>query len=94
MNPIALTRDAIAQRRRRIFRWGLLLIVVLALIYGLTLQVDINGSANEYAEDTGEFQNVLTQWGTPHPTGYPLYSFTGAAFASARRLETPGRSGP
>lgn len=86
MSPTDRPSDLPIDRRRRIFHWSLLLVVSLSIIYGVTLQVDINGSANKYTEDTGEFQNVLTQWGVPHPTGYPLYSLTGSAFASSLRL--------
>ncbi len=65
---------------------AVLLAAALALLYLATLQRDINGSNDEYVNDTAEFQNVLTQWGTAHPTGYPLYSLLGAAFTSAGRL--------
>src|SRR5450759_3015607 len=86
MNQTASLTTSTNDRRRSIFHWGLLLVVSLSIVYGATLQVDINGSANEYAEDTGEFQNVLTQWGTAHPTGYPLYALTGAIFTRALRV--------
>jgi len=74
-----------ADRRRSVLRWCAILVTVASLLYGITLQVDINGSNNRYAEDVGEFQNVLTQSGTAHPTGYPLYSLSGAAFTSLLR---------
>ena len=63
-----------------------LLALVLALLFGATMQRDINGSNDTYVIDTGEFQNVAAQWGTGHPTGYPLYSLTVAAFANGLRL--------
>lgn len=72
--------------RRSVWRWGLILIGFISVLYSITLQIDINGSTNVYAEDVGEFQNVLTQWGTAHPTGYPLYSLSGAIFTSLLRL--------
>ncbi len=72
--------------RRRALGWGLALVAVMSLLYAVTLQPVINGSSDKYAEDVGEFQNVLTQWGTAHPTGYPLYALTGAATASLLRL--------
>lgn len=68
---------------RRPWLWGVLLVVLLLALYAFTLQRDINGSNAEYVNDTGEFQVVLTQWGTAHPTGYPLYSLAGAAFTHA-----------
>ncbi|HZY41538.1 MAG TPA: DUF2723 domain-containing protein, partial [Anaerolineae bacterium] len=76
----------ISVNRRRALLWGLALVVAVAAIYGTTIQRDINGSSNKFAEDVGEFQNVLAQWGTAHPTGYPLYSFTGAVFTSVLRV--------
>jgi hypothetical protein len=72
--------------RRHAWRWGLLLVFAIAILYGLTLQLNINGSSDRYAEDVGEFQNVLTQWGTAHPTGYPLYALSGALVTSLLRL--------
>ncbi len=66
--------------------FGALLALILVLLYGVTMQRDINGSNDTYVIDTGEFQNVAAQWGTGHPTGYPLYSLTVAAFANALRL--------
>ncbi|MFN8474643.1 MAG: DUF2723 domain-containing protein [Anaerolineae bacterium] len=66
--------------------FGALLALVLALLFGATMQRDINGSNDTYVIDTGEFQNVAAQWGTGHPTGYPLYSLSVAAFANTLRL--------
>ena len=68
---------------RRPWLWGLLLVALLAALYAFTVQRDINGSNAEYVNDSGEFQVVLTEWGTAHPTGYPLYSLAGAAFTHA-----------
>ena len=68
---------------RRPWLWGLLLVALLAALYDFTVQRDINGSNAEYVNDSGEFQVVLTEWGTAHPTGYPLYSLAGAAFTHA-----------
>ncbi|CAG0933517.1 hypothetical protein TFLX_03088 [Thermoflexales bacterium] len=72
--------------RRHIVRWGLLLALAVVILYGLTLQLIINGSSDRYAEDVGEFQNVLTQWGTAHPTGYPLYALVGALVTTLLRI--------
>ncbi len=66
--------------------WGVVLLVCLFTLYALALQPTINGSSNPYAEDVGEFQNVLTQWGTAHPTGYPLYALTGALVTTLLRI--------
>ena len=71
---------------RRPWLWGLLLVALLAALYTFTVQRDINGSNAEYVNDSGEFQVVLTTWGTAHPTGYPLYSLAGAAFTHALGL--------
>lgn len=71
---------------RRPWLWGVLLVALLALLYAFTAQRDVNGSNAEYVNDTGEFQVVLTTWGTAHPTGYPLYSLAGAAFSHALGL--------
>lgn len=61
--------------RQQIQAWGpgLLALGVLLLIYGWTLQKDINGSSHDYLLDTGEIQVALNLWGTIHYTGYPLY---------------------
>jgi len=72
-------------RRRRTPSWSIAVIAIASVIYGATLQLDVNGSADRYAEDVGEFQNVIAQWGTAHPTGYPLYSLAGAAFGTVLR---------
>lgn len=49
----------------------------LLLIYLLTLQVIPNGSSHYFMIDAGEAQIVLNEWGSLHPTGYPLYVFSG-----------------
>ena len=67
-------------------RWGLALLVFMFVLYAITLQPVINGSSDLYAEDVGEFQNVLMQWGTAHPTGYPLYALGGALISSLLRM--------
>lgn len=66
--------------------WGLALLVFMFVLYAITLQPVINGSSDRYAEDVGEFQNVLMQWGTAHPTGYPLYALSGALVTSLLRM--------
>ncbi len=84
-----MSRDSVSKaplgERQLLLRWGVVLAVSVSLLYGLTLQVDINGSSDRYAEDAGEFQNVLARWGTAHPTGYPLYALSGAAFSTVLR---------
>ncbi len=80
MNEVAAV-PSLADRQRRAL-CGLILVMAVSILYSLTLQTGINGSSDRYAEDVGEFQNVLTQWGTAHPTGYPLYSLTGAAITA------------
>jgi hypothetical protein len=50
-----------------------------------TLQLDINGSPDPYATDTGEIQNALPRWGTIHYNGYPLYTFLGSVFVALLR---------
>lgn len=65
---------------RLVGRWlpGLLALAALSLLYGLTLQQDINGGSHDYVLDTGEMQVALNLWGTIHYTGYPLYTILSA----------------
>jgi hypothetical protein len=65
-------------------------VIAILLLYLSTLQTDISGSHSEYTVDTGEFQIALDQWGTTHPTGYPLYSLLGSAFVSVVKLTGAG----
>jgi 4-amino-4-deoxy-L-arabinose transferase-like glycosyltransferase len=60
-------------------RYGILglVLVVLAAVYGATLQTIPNGSDHYFMIDVGETQLVLNTWGTLHPTGYPHYVITG-----------------
>lgn len=64
----------------------LLVLIVLALFYGSTLQRDINGSGNKYMIDVGEIQVALNVWGTIHHTGYPLYTILGALLVGLFRV--------
>ena len=61
-------------------------LALLALVYLLTLQRDINGSGHEYMIDVGEIQVALNLWGTIHHTGYPLYTIIGASLVALFRL--------
>jgi len=58
------------------------------VLFGITLQTDINGSTSPYVTDVGEIQNALPRWGTLHFTGYPLYSATGSFVVSLLRFLT------
>jgi hypothetical protein len=65
---------------------GLIVLLLLAFIYGGTLQRDVSGSDNDYVLDTGEIQVALNLWGTIHYTGYPLFTVTGSLLTHALRL--------
>ena len=66
-------------RQREYSRWfGLLALIFLLVIYGWTLQKDVNGSSHDYLLDTGEIQVALNLWGTIHYTGYPHYTILSA----------------
>ncbi len=60
--------------------------VLAAVLFAITLQTHINGSADYYATDVGEMQNALPRWGTLHFTGYPLYAITGSLIVTLLRL--------
>ncbi len=59
-----------------------LALLLLFCVYLPTLQSQINGSPDPYAEDVAEIQTALNLGGTLHATGYPLYSMLGAAFVA------------
>lgn len=54
-----------------------LILVLLLILYGVTLQTIPNGSSHYFMIDVGETQIVLNNWGTLHATGYPLYVIIG-----------------
>ena len=52
--------------------------LLLLLAYCLAnLQTIPNGSSHYFMIDVGETQIVLNEWGSLHPTGYPLYVISG-----------------
>ena len=76
--------------------WVLLaLALVVGGLYGATLMVSVSGCAPvKYCTDVGEFQVALSEWGTVHPTGYPLYMLLGSPFVAAlRALGVPPSAG-
>ncbi len=62
-----------------------LIIVVACVAYLPTAQPDISASPHRYFTDVGNVQNALSQWGTLHSSGYPLFSLVGAAFVAVLR---------
>src|SRR5574341_584850 len=77
-----------ASRSTAFRRWLPLALMVglLAAVYLLTLQRDINGSGHEYAIDVGEIQIAINLWGTIHHTGYPLYTLLASLLTTLFRL--------
>jgi len=72
--------------------WVLLaLVLAVGGLYAATLMVKVSGCAPvKYCTDVGEFQVALPEWGTVHPTGYPLYMLLGSPFvAGLRALGVP-----
>lgn len=57
--------------------WGLVLVLILAIIYGVTMLPDVGGWG-----DTGKFQFLGHILGTPHATGYPGYLLLTFLFTS------------
>lgn len=53
---------------------GVLAVAILAALYLLTLQRDVNGSSHDYMIDVGEIQVAFNLGGTIHFTGYPLFT--------------------
>lgn len=80
-----VTRDERLPASRR---WGTSILVGLlsAMVFAVTLQTHINGGNHAYATDVGELQNALPRWGTIHFSGYPLYSITGSLIVTLLRL--------
>ena len=62
-----------------------LALVPLLLLYLATLQTVPNGSSHYFMIDAGETQIVLNEWGSLHPTGYPLYTFSGNVLTAILR---------
>ena len=62
-----------------------LAIIPLLLIYTASLQTIPNGSSHYFMIDAGETQIVLNEWGSLHPTGYPLYTFSGNVLTAILR---------
>lgn len=54
-----------------------LVLPILLAAYLATLQTIPNGSSHYFMIDVGETQIVLNEWGSLHPTGYPLYVISG-----------------
>lgn len=85
------SRDQVGWGRRRFRPFRQLaapligVLILLFLIYLPTLQTQVNGSPDPYAEDVAEIQTALNLGGTLHATGYPLYSMLGAAFVAGVR---------
>lgn len=52
-------------------------------VYGATLCRTI------YTGDDGDFITAMATWGTPHPTGYPLFCLLGRLFLEILPLGTP-----
>lgn len=63
-----------------------LALVPLLSLYLTTLQTIPNGSSHYFMIDAGETQIVLNEWGSLHPTGYPLYVVSGNALTSILRF--------
>ena len=63
-----------------------LIVVAASVAYLPTAQPDISASSHRYFTDVGNVQNALSQWGTLHSSGYPLFSLGGAAFVAVLRV--------
>ncbi|MBN2003428.1 MAG: DUF2723 domain-containing protein [Anaerolineae bacterium] len=79
-----MTSIHISERRATIVM-TLAVVAVVTCLYASTLMTTISGCADEYCNDTGEFQIALPLWGTVHYTGYPLYMMLGSPFVSILR---------
>ena len=62
-----------------------LALIPLLLLYLATLQAVPNGSSHYFMIDAGETQIVLNEWGSLHPTGYPLYTISGNVLTAILR---------
>ncbi len=89
LSPLPNSQSGRGKRRFRPFRQLaaplLGVLILLFLIYLPTLQTQVNGSPDPYAEDVAEIQTALNLGGTLHATGYPLYAMIGAAFVAVVR---------
>lgn len=61
-------------------------VLVAALLFGVTLQTDINGSNDFHMDDAGEFQVAWNTWGVAHPPGYPLINLAANILTHLIRL--------
>ncbi len=74
------------QRLARSTWWpGVLAVVILAALYLLTVQRDVNGSSHDYMIDVGEIQVALNLGGTIHYTGYPLFTMLSTVLTAVAR---------
>ena len=62
-----------------------LALLLLLFLYLATLQTIPNGSSHYFMIDVGETQIVLNEWGSLHPTGYPLYVVSGNVLTGIQR---------
>ncbi|MCY4023011.1 MAG: DUF2723 domain-containing protein [Anaerolineaceae bacterium] len=67
-----------------------LALLLLLILYLTTLQTIPNGSSHYFMIDAGETQIVLNEWGSLHPTGYPLYVIGGNALTGILRALNVG----
>lgn len=80
---------AIHRLAHRLLPPGLALLLLLAACL-TTLQTIPNGSSHYLMIDVGETQIVLNEWGSLHPTGYPLYVISGNALTGFLRALNVG----
>ena len=59
--------------------------LLLLILYLTGLQTIPNGSSHYFMIDAGETQIVLNEWGSLHPTGYPLYIISGNVLTEMMR---------
>ncbi|MCE2490390.1 MAG: DUF2723 domain-containing protein [Anaerolineae bacterium] len=62
-----------------------LALLPLLVLYLTTLQTIPNGSSHYFMIDVGETLIVLNEWGSLHPTGYPLFVISGSALTAIMR---------
>ena len=67
-----------------------LALLLLLILYLTTLQTIPNGSSHYFMIDVGETQIVLNEWGSLHPTGYPLYVISGNVLTGILRALSVG----
>jgi len=68
-----------------IFLPSTLALLLLLILYLTGLQTIPNGSSHYFMIDAGETQIVLNEWGSLHPTGYPLYVISGNVLTGMMR---------